>query len=285
MPHEWCREHVVRHISVIIPTYALRHIQTAARTRKGYVELARVLGEHLRVGATVEVGHASVYGVEHYHVVELQTLRLMDCRDEDALAHAVAAAEVSLLQRTYLHSMVGELLVERRLGRGVNHVGGKIRRHVMQSADGLHTVVGEKCAVESLQLSHQRHPILHSLRIRHILILSILCLMGCTCLKRTIKTRSNHISYVHTVYRRAIQFAVIAAQQFGTLAHTGVTEERKLLLHPRLRQAVAMRDDAARGVHVVVGKVRVGAFQAERREKILQFVLAQFGMQQTHKAQ
>ena len=34
MPHEWCREHVVRHISVIIPTYALRHIQTAARTRK-----------------------------------------------------------------------------------------------------------------------------------------------------------------------------------------------------------------------------------------------------------
>ena len=46
-----------------------------------------------------------------------------------------------------------------------------------------------------------------------------------------------------------------------------------------------MRDDAARGVHVVVGKVRVGAFQAERREKILQFVLAQFGMQQTHKAQ
>ena len=75
MPHEWCREHVVRHISVIIPTYALRHIQTAARTRKGYVELARVLGEHLRIGATVEVGHASVYGVEHYHVVELQALR------------------------------------------------------------------------------------------------------------------------------------------------------------------------------------------------------------------
>ena len=35
-------------------------------------------------------------------------------------------------------------------------------------------------------------------------MLSILCLRGCTCLKCTNKARSNRISYVHTVYRRAI---------------------------------------------------------------------------------
>ena len=45
-----------------------------------------------------------------------------------------------------------------------------------------------------------------------------------------------------------------------------------------------MHDDAARCVHVVVGKVRVRTLQAKHREQRLQLVLAQFGMQQSYKA-
>ena len=291
MPHEWCREHVMRHIAIIVPTYALRYVQTRTRSREGYVELACILSQEARVVATVEVGHTSVDSVEDDDVVELQTLRLVYCRDEDALVDATASAEVGFLQRTYLHGVVGELLVERRLRCAVNHILREISRDVAQAANRLYHVVGKERVVEALQLGNQRHPILHS---RCILILSIRCLRGCTCLrsafaacqskKCTNKARGSLISYIHTCDSRAIYVAVIAAQYIDTLTHTGIAEERALPLYPFLCLFVAMHDDAARCVHVVVGKVRVRTLQAEHREQRLQLVLAQLGMQQSYKA-
>lgn len=155
MPHEWCREHVMRHIAIIVPTYALRYVQTRTRSREGYVELACILSQEARVVATVEVGHTSVDSVEDDDVVELQTLRLVYCRDEDALVDATASAEVGFLQRTYLHGVVGELLVERRLRCGVNHILREISRDVAQAANRLYHVVGKERVVEALQLGNQ----------------------------------------------------------------------------------------------------------------------------------
>lgn len=155
MPHEWCREHVMRHIAIIVPTYALRYVQTRTRSREGYVELACILSQEARVVATVEVGHTSVDSVEDDDVVELQTLRLVYCSDEDALVDATASAEVGFLQRTYLHGVVGELLVERRLRCAINHILREISRDVAQAANRLYHIVGKERVVESLQLSHQ----------------------------------------------------------------------------------------------------------------------------------
>ena len=274
----------MRHIAIIVPTYALRYVQTRTRSREGYVELACILSQEAWVVATVEVGHTSVDSVEDDDVVELQTLRLVYCRDEDALVDATASAEVGFFQRTYLHGVVGELLVERRLRCAVNHILREISRDVAQAANRLYHVVGKERVVEALQLGNQRHPILHSLHIRRILILGIRRLRGCTCLKCTNTARGNLISYIHTCDSRTIYLAVIAAQYINTLTHTGIAEERALLLYPFLCLFVAMHDDAARCVHVVVGKVRVRTLQAEHREQRLQLVLAQLGMQQSYKA-
>ena len=155
MPHEWCREHVMRHIAIIVPTYALRYVQTRTRSREGYVELACILSQEARVVATVEVGHTSVDSVEDDDVVELQTLRLVYCRDEDALVDATASAEVGFLQRTYLHGVVEELLVERRLRCAINHILREISRDVAQAANRLYHVVGKERVVEALQLGNQ----------------------------------------------------------------------------------------------------------------------------------
>ena len=106
MPHEWSCKHIVRHIVVIIPTYALRHVKTAARSRQGNVELTRIFCQEARIVLTVEIGHTPINGIEDDNVVELQPLRLVNCCDEDAFVDATASTEVGFLQRAYLHSMI-----------------------------------------------------------------------------------------------------------------------------------------------------------------------------------
>ena len=58
-----------------------------------------------------------------------------------------------------------------------------------------------------------------------------------------------------------------------------------LLPYPILRKLIAMHHYAARSIDIIIGKMRVGAFEMQHFKQILQFVLSKFGMQQTYKSQ
>ena len=45
----------MRHIAIIVPTYALRYVQTRTRSREGYVELACILSKEADVTVAFRV--------------------------------------------------------------------------------------------------------------------------------------------------------------------------------------------------------------------------------------
>ena len=102
-------------VVIVAPRRAVRHIKPAFGARYCDIELSRILRQHRGIVLTEEVWDSSFYRVEYYHVVKLQSLRLMNGRHEDALLQTCTVAEVGFLERIYLHHIPSELFGKRRI--------------------------------------------------------------------------------------------------------------------------------------------------------------------------